>query len=413
MSKMKLRILIVIIVLIFAVTLVQCKKGERINPEIEAPGKTSSPTALKIEPVERDTDAAIDSPGTPETSAEQQTRRYEAQFFSVKLPGQLDYKKLKETGISKMIVRVFQDEGKNGGLFFRNSLFRTIASRLEEVSLEIATLNTDLKIDLCAWMITRKFNWVSDTGRFDYEYKTGGRRMIRKYDLFNPEAVDRIVRVYRELAVKNIECILIQDDFFYRYNEGFSNWGKAAFAKATGLPARENLMMRKNTPYNKKWNQVKKEQINKVLTLIIKNCKEVNPGVKIGMNIYYETPLYVEQGEAWYAHNLREIVATGIDYIYLMSYQRQIKEELNLTESNNRIMFRRILERALETCKEKLIVKLQTRDWGTGRRIPVSEVRAYLDIIPEDVKRICFTPIKPGDYDYLKALIRTRADVVY
>jgi hypothetical protein len=340
------------------------------------------------------------------TLAKPREREYEAQFFSVNLPGQLDYKKLQETGVSKIIIRVFQDDGKEGGLFFRNTVFRTIAPRLEEICAEIGSPEHGANIDLCAWMITRKFNWVNYTNLFDYAYKNGSRILIKKFDLFNPEAIDKIVRIYRELALKKIDCILIQDDFFLRYNEGFSNWGKAAFARAAGSPARESMMLQKNTPYNKKWKQVKGEQINKVLALIIKNCREVNPAVKIGMNIYYETPIYIEQGEAWYSHNLREIVKTGIDYIYLMSYQRQIKEELGLVESNNRIMFRRILERAYGICKDKLIVKLQVRDWGTGERIPIPEVRAYLNIIPEDVKRICFTPTKPDDIDYLKELIK-------
>ncbi len=333
------------------------------------------------------------------------SQEYEAQFFSVNLPGQLDYTKFKEVGINKIIVRVFQDEGKNGGLFFRSKIFRTLAPGLEKIIAELASQRQNINIDLCAWMITRKFNWVNYTNLFDYEYKNGTSGLIRKFDVFNPAAVNKIIEIYRELAGKAIDCILIQDDFFLRYNEGFSNWGKAAFVRAAGLPAREKLMMQKNTPYNKKWNQVKRGQLNKVLALIIKNCKQVNPGIKIGMNIYYETPIYKEQGEAWYAHNLTEIVNTGIDYIYLMSYQRQIKQELKLTESDNRFMFRRILERALEICKDKLIVKLQLRDWNTGRRIPASEVCAYLNIVPEGVKRVCFTPVKPGDIPYLKELI--------
>jgi len=334
------------------------------------------------------------------------SREYEAQFFSVNLPGQLDYAKFRDVGIRKIIVRVFQDEGKNGGLFFRNRLFRTIDPGLEKIIAELALRRKITNIDLCAWMITRKFNWVSYTNLFDYEYKNGTVGLIRKFDVFNPGAVNKVIEIYRELAGKDIDCILIQDDFFLRYNEGFSNWGKAAFARSAGLPAREKLMMQKNTPYNKKWNRVKREQLNKVLAMIIKNCKQVKPGIKIGMNIYYETPIYKDQAEAWYAHSLPEIVNTGIDYIYLMSYQRQIKQEMKLTESENRFMFRRILERALEICKDKLIVKLQLRDWQTGNSIPVSEVRAYLNIVPEGVKRICFTPVKPGDINYLKELIK-------
>lgn len=374
----KLRILIVFITFIFTGIPNLCKNGERINPQVVDPG----------------------SPGKT------QVREYEAQFFSVDLPGRLNYKKFTEIGIGKIIVRVFQDEGRSGGLFFRSTLFRTLEPRLEKIITEINSKKQEIDIDLCAWMITRRFNWITRSNFFDYQYRSGSRQLVRKFDVFNPEAVNRIVEIFKELAAKNIDCILIQDDFFLRYNEGFSNWGKAAFAKAAGLPAKENLMMLSNSPYNKKWQQVKREQLIKVLTLIIKGCKQVNPKIKIGMNIYYETPIFMDKGEAWYAHNLPEIVTTGIDYIYLMSYHRQIKEELRLTESDSRLMFRRILERAYEICKDKLIAKLQIRDWGTGRRIPVSEGRAYLAIIPVGIKRVCFTPVKPGDLDYLEELTR-------
>lgn len=399
---MKLRIKVVIVYLIFIGILNLCKNGDWINSEIVITDKADPLYISKGDPVEQE-EAAV--PGTPHKPQE---REYEAQFFSVNLPGQLDYKKLKEAGIGKIIVRVFQDERRSGGLFFRSSLFRTISPHLEKITAEINSQKQEAKPDLCAWMITRRFSWVSYTNLFDYQYKNGRRELIRKFDVFNPAAIDRIVETYRELAQKDIDSILIQDDFFIRYNEGFSDWGKAAFARAAGLPARENLMMQSNTPYNKRWNQVKREQLNKVLGLIIKSCKQVNPDIKIGMNIYYETPFYIEKGEDWYAHNLWEIVNTGVDYLYLMSYHRQIKKEMRLTESNTRLMFRRILERAYEICRDKLTAKLQIRDWDSGERIPLSEARAYLDIIPAGVKRICFAPVKPGDYDYLKELIKPR-----
>jgi hypothetical protein len=224
-------------------------------------------------------------------------------------------------------------------------------------------------------------------------------------DVFNPEAIKTLITVYKELASHKIDCILIQDDFTLRYNEGFSNWGKAKFTGVTGVPAREDLMMQKNTPYNLSWNRVKINQINKVLKQIVQNCKSVNPGIKVGINIYYETPLYIKRSEAWYGHNLGEILETGVDYIYLMSYHRQIKAEMRLSETRNRTLFMKIVAKAYQTCKEKLIVKLQTRDWNTSERIPANEVKAYLNLIPPQVRRVCFIPVTPDDLDYLKEIL--------
>ena len=131
----------------------------------------------------------------------------------------------------------------------------------------------------------------------------------------------------------------------------------------------------------------------------------VNSAVKIGINIYYETPVFPEKAGAWYSHNLRELLDTGVDYIYLMSYQRQIKDEMNWNEERNRVFFKELVEKAYDICKEKLVVKLQIRDWKTAERIPLEEVRAYLDLIPPRVERVCFTPVKVEDYEYLEELI--------
>ncbi len=382
-----------------------------------APGLQSDPAAREtvvppskkgfFSQVTQDIRDKLEKPEQRQVRETQEKRRYEAQFFALNLPGKLDYKKLAAVGISKIIVSVFQD-GSRGGLYFGNTIFRTIDPALEKVALEMAAGGARRNLDLCAWMITRKFRWVSYTRLFDYCYRKGRRELIRKFDIFNPDAIEKITAVYRELARKDIDCILIQDDFFIRHNEGFSNWGKAAFAASAGFPARESLMVQKNTPYNRKWKEVKRKQVSRVLTQIVGSCKQAKPGIKVGMNIYYETPFNSSWGEAWYAHNLPEIVETGIDYIYLMSYHRQIKEEMKLTESKNREMFRKIVENAYALCKEKLVVKLQLRDWNSGRRIPAAEVRAYLALVPEGVKRICFTPVKPGDYAYLKELIQAR-----
>ncbi len=308
-------------------------------------------------------------------------------------------------GFTKVIYRVFQDTKRNGGLYFTNTQFRTISPSLEQLIVEFDSSNLNSSLNICAWMIGRKFKWIKNTLLFDYQYKNEGRQLIPKLDLFNPDAIQKIIAVYRELASKRIGCILIQDDFILRHNEGFSNWGKAQFSKTTKVPAREKLMMATDTPYNINWKRVKINQLNKVLELIVENCKEVNPAIKVGINIYYETPIRVKEAEAWYGHNLREILDTGIDYIYLMSYHRQIKKEMKLSETGNRLLFMQIVEKAYEVCKEKLVVKIQIRDWKTGRRIPVSEIKAYLNLIPPEVERICFTPVKVTDFDYLKELI--------
>gem|GEM_PF-658072 len=330
---------------------------------------------------------------------------YEIQFHTNKLHGKLDYSYLKDIGIDTVIYRVFLDDEKEGGLYFSNTQFKII-----DLSLDKLIEEYDFKkVKLCAWMIARKFNWL-DAPRFqDWQYENGKRRITRKFDIFNPDAVQIIIQVYKELASMKLDSILIQDDFSLRFNEGFSNWGKAQFSKQTGELPREELMIQKNTPYNRSWNRVKATQLARVLDSIVTNCKSVNTAVKIGMNIYYETPLFPDRAEAWYGQNLDYILETGVDYIYLMAYHRQMKDELKLSEAETRDTFRQMVEKAYEKCKEKLIVKIQIRDWKTSERIPSTEIQDYLDLIPAGVRRICFTPVTldSDDFDYVARIIRS------
>lgn len=331
------------------------------------------------------------------------SRSYEIQFHTIKLRGKIDYGRLKRAGITKVIYRVFQDDEKGGGLYFNNTQFRTISPSLEQLSAEFDHHN----MELCAWMIGRNFKWITSTFLFDYRYENGGRQKVLKMDIFNPDAVKKIATVFKELASNKIDCILIQDDFAIRYNEGFSPWGRAQYSTTTKVPADEVQMMAENTLFNLNWRRVKVKRLNEVVDEIVRNCKMVNTAIKVGMNVYYEAPIRMKDAENWYGHNLRMLADTNLDYIYLMSYHRQIKDEMKLDEDANRLMFKDIVDKAYEMCGDKLVVKIQVRDWKTGNRIPESEIRVYLNLVPVGVKRVCFTPVTVNDYDYLERIINS------
>jgi len=310
--------------------------------------------------------------------------------------------RLHAMGIDRVILRVFQNDPGHGGLFFENSLFRVLSPVLERIGDTFAGSG----VDLYAWMITRQFNWLGRSLLYDNEYHRGRLRTVDKLDLFNTEAVNQLTAVFGELAGKRIDGILIQDDLFLRHNEGFSLWGKAAFVDGTSWMVREEEIMERGSPQNRHWVRVKKRQIIRVLRQIVAKCRSVNPRLKIGMNIYYETPLFVRHAEEWYGHNLAEILETDIDYVYLMSYHRQMREEMKLSEVENRRLFARMMERARALCGDRMIPKLQIRDWRSGRLIPREEIDAYLQMIPDSVRRVCLTPVKPEDLSYIEAVIQ-------
>jgi len=331
-------------------------------------------------------------------------RSYEIQFQSASFLNKLEYNVLSDMRIDKIIIRVFHTHKQFGGLLFKNSEFKYNNTTLDHLMGEINHSNCRL----WAWMITRKYAWLKNGDLFDYSRTENKKKRINKLDIFNPHALDKLTGVFKELAKNKISGILIQDDLFLRYNEGFSSWGKAQFKLATGQVADEKKMMERGSLFNRLWIEVKVRQVTNVLKRLIKVCKSVNPEIKMGMNVFYETPVFKNNAAAWYAHSLQEITASDLDWIYLMSYHRQIKREMKLSEKANKVFFKNLIKRAYDICGEKLVVKIQIRDWRTGKRIALTEIQAYLNLVDKRVKRICFTPVSSRDQEYLQRILKNR-----
>lgn len=301
-------------------------------------------------------------------------------------------------GVERVIIRVFQDDEKHGGLFFENSHFRVINPYLEEFSSRLAG-----RIELWAWMLARKFSWSERRDLFDYHFSDGRLQLLRRFDLFNPDAVAKVSAVLAELAAKRIDGILLQDDLVLRHNEGLSNWGRAFFFQRHGFRPDLKDILHRGSPRNLAWQQLKTARVNQVLRAYVQSIKSRKPGLPVAMNIYYETPVFADQSIAWYAHELDGILASGLDQVYLMAYHRQIKEEKKLSEAENRRLFQEITARAAARAGDKLVVKLQVRDFNSGELLPVAELRDYLRLVPAGIK-ICFMSVEEENLSYLRAV---------
>ena len=311
---------------------------------------------------------------------------------------------LQAASIAKVIVRVFSDDEKKGGLYFTNSMFKTVRPVLDDWAPKFS----GGKIGLWAWMGGRYFSWFHDSRYLDREWRNGQRRVIPRLDLFNPDAEQIIVDLFKQLAQKPIQGILIQDDLVLRRNEGFSNWGKAYFTRATGLSANERLMLQKGSAHYQAWERVKCERVTQLLEKIVQICKAVNPQIKIAMNIHYETPLSPDQARSWYAYDLPALASGSLDYLYLMGYHRQIKSELGLNAADNRLYFQKMVAAALKDFGPKLVVKLQVRDWLSSELIPIVELQSYYDLIPVAVDRVCFAAVDPDDIPHISQIINEK-----
>jgi len=334
-------------------------------------------------------------------------RKYDIQIFATNIHNNISFNKIKRYGVDRVIFRTFQNQNSGKGLLFGNSLYKIIELFLDNLILKNkVSKNLGQVPDIYAWFITRNFNWTKKIGLFDYKFYNGELKLVKKYDLFNERAVNEIIAVYKELAAKEIDGILIQDDFIIRFNEGMSELGTREFEKVTGVPANIQKMVKKGNFYNTEWVKIKKRKIIEVLGRIIKAVKGINSKIKIGMNVYYETPVFIEKAEQWYSHNLRELTNCDLDYIYLMAYQMQIKNEMNLSDDENKKLFKQIVEEAFNIAGDKLIVKLQVYNWKNSNRVLKKDMIDYLKLIPKEVKRICFTPVKLKDLKFIKNIIK-------
>lgn len=328
-------------------------------------------------------------------------RIHEIQLRNNDYPGPLDPLLLRANGFAKLIVRVFSDDEKDGGLYFRNQRFKAVRPVLDEWAPRFQGGD----VGLWAWMGGRYFRWLRDSRYLDSEWKNSRKHVIPKLDLFNPDAEQLIIDLFRQLAGKPIQGILIQDDLVLRRGEGFSNWGKAYFTMATGLPADERQMAQIGSPLNQAWERCKCRRLAQLLEKIIAACKAVNPRIEVGMNIHYELPLEPEQARSWYAHDQEALAASGLDRFYLMAYHRQIKSELGLGHDASQRYFAEMTAAALKMFGSRLVVKLQVRDWRSSAVIPIDELKSYYDLIPAGVERVCFAAVDPEDIALVALII--------
>ncbi len=335
------------------------------------------------------------------------TRRHEVQFRRNDYAAPAAPALLQAAGLAKAILRVFSDDERKGGLYFPGSPFAMARPALASW---VAAYDGG-PVPLWAWMGTRKFAWFGDQRLLDRQWRDGREHMIPKLDLFNPEALELQAALLAALARQPVRGILLQDDLTLLQGEGFSGWGKAAFARASGVAADPRSMLKRGTAQQRAWQELKVARVGEALRRIVAACRRARPGIEIGLNVHYEAPLTPERARAWYAFDAAA-AAAGVDLFYLMAYPRQMQAEMGLAEGENRLHFRRLLEAALRLWGEKLVVKLQARDWRTSEPIPLEELQAYYDLIPAGVERVCFAAADPEDIELISKVIADRSSSV-
>lgn len=325
--------------------------------------------------------------------------------------------KLRTAGVNTLIIRVFQNRydrfypfanPKNEtGVYFNTSYAPVVDDILGKL-VEIAHRNN---IKIFAWMTTRDSSWLieehPDFLESIYDFKNGAIVKGERLNIFNPEVIERLKGVYKDLAQYDIDGILFQDDLVLRHTEGYSNEARSLFKKDTGIRADPSIMYKNiyqkdgryyvslYTPYFWKWSEWKSKRLSHTASEIMSAAREVNPDLKFAINLYYETVSSPRDALAWLSQNINELINHKFDYYAVMAYHRQMKRELGFSDKKIYEMLSMMTDSIIDKVgTSKILMKVQVMDWDTKASIPEDEIEMVSKFIKKggDVN-MSFVPV--------------------
>ena len=312
--------------------------------------------------------------------------------------------KFKTAGVNTLIIRVFQNKydrfypfanpKKETGVYF-NTFYAPVVDDILKKLTEITHRNN---MKIFAWMTTRDSSWLIENNPALLEsiYDLKDKSIIKgeKLNIFNPEVIEILKGVYKDLARYDIDGILFQDDLVLRHTEGYSNEAREQFNKDTGIKA-DPLIMYKNiyqkdgryyvssyTQYFWKWSEWKSKRLSHIASEIMSAAREVNPDLQFAINLYYETVSSPRDALAWLSQNINELINHKFDYYAVMSYHRQMKRELGFSDKKIYEMLSMMTDSIIDKVgTSKILMKVQVMDWDTQLSIPEGEIETAINSI--------------------------------
>jgi len=313
-------------------------------------------------------------------------------------------KGMNQDGINTILLRVFQNQGDRPhplasdnllpGVYFQTDQAPVICDLLSPV-VEVAHRHN---IKVFAWMSTRHCDWQLQRNRGwrDIRFDPRSHRLEEGefLDLFNPEVVDYLVHLYRDLAHHSIDGIVFQDDLISRSTEGYSPSARRLYFQNFGKslqPDRMYITKGDKLSYSPdfwQWVAWKSQYLLSLADTLRKTCREVNPALQFAVNIYYDTLYDPRNALAWLSQDLSSLLSSNFDYYFVMSYHRQMRRELSLSQLQTLSLLADITEQLDREFpqRSKVVMKLQTKDWTTGKPIPFAELSDVLQIFLRNSK---------------------------
>lgn len=321
-------------------------------------------------------------------------RAVQVMFFEGRTYAEVEseIKALKSSGVDTVILRVFHNrgdrfhpvarQGADRGVYFSTVNAPVVDDILPSV-LEIAHRNG---IKVFAWMTTRYADYgiEGELACASYDLSEKEYARCKGLDLFSDAAVERLEKLFSDLAGYDIDGVLFQDDLVLRHNEGFGVAAAAAFARDTGMKLDpESLYVRGlvagQVHYTRlfwKWSSWKNRRLVGVAEKLMHAVKRKRPEAMFAINLMYESVTNPPYALAWLSQDINEALKADFDYYSIMAYHRQMGQELQKDGAEIRNMIARMVADAAITVGDpgRVLMKVQTIDWKTGQPLEDDEV---------------------------------------
>ncbi len=307
-------------------------------------------------------------------------------------------KKLKRAGVNTLIVRAFQNRGDapyrfskprcSEGVYFQTKHAPVVAPLLPR----LVWIGHRHGLKVFAWMETRKMPLrhpdPEGARAIGYSFETGTLEPLGMWSIFDEVVQQKLVDLYEDAVRSGIDGILIQDDLVMRHCEDFSPKAVALFEKETGkvlepealyqAPFKDSYgrwCVSRYTDTFWEWSRWKNEKLLKIANKLIQASRAANPQIEFAMNFMYESVTDPKNALAWLSQSLVGSTKLPIDFYAIMAYHRQIKNELNLTDEGTYEKISNMTANALKLINDpnKVLMKVQLKDWSTGRQVPAVE----------------------------------------
>jgi len=220
-----------------------------------------------------------------------------------------------------------------------------------------------------------------------YDLNSGTIVGTGRLDLFNPDAVAYLVKLYRSVASYSIDGILVASDFYYGDTEGMSALVMDEYKKrfSAALVPGKAIVRVGSTRHGpavleygegfREWTELKKDRLVAALQNIMDASRKVNGDVKFGIPLHETVLGNPEEALSKYAFDMQAFQTLNPAWYWISIPHRDIRESQRLNYKKSMEELARIAQAAATAVQDpsKALIVIQTTT-VSGKVLPFSEI---------------------------------------